>query len=432
MSDAARERIRALLAAPGYARLLAAVRARVEAAGAAARSVTIEDMDPEQRDALAGLLGLRRAPEGSCRRIELERLDRAFRESAVGATLREVLEAMGGPLRDRSAERRSARGERERMWEGALEACRAGGRVELCRWLERLRAGGGLVRAAGAAGVEPSALLEAALTVARELPARGELLAVFAARTAGDPHALDAGTPLGGLVLQAAAALAGAGAATDGGPAPVPLTVPASAAGRRALWREVGIDCDGLSSDVLVLGVRPSSGGWLGSQLRESADAGAPRRLTLREAKAAELHVDPGTPVYVCENPSIVEAAADALGSRCAALVCVEGVPSTAALEVLRGLAAGGARVLAHADFDWAGLRIVGQLAALAGAVPWRMRAEDYRAGLAGSSGGPALGHGHGAAAAWDAGLAPAMREAGRAVLEEQVLAVLLDDLRRL
>jgi uncharacterized protein (TIGR02679 family) len=416
MNDKAHGRIRALLAAPAYGRLLAALRARVEDAGDAARSVTLEDTDAEQREAVAGLLGLRQAPEATFR-LELERLDRAFRESAVAATLREVLEAFGGPLRDRSAERRSARGERDRMWAVALEACRAAGREDLCAWLERLRAGGGLTRAAGAAGAEPGVLLEAAVTVARALPANGELLAVFAARTAGDPHALDAGTPLGGLVLQAAAAVTG----TD--------EAPTSAAGRRGLWHEVGIDCDALSSDVLVLGVRPSSPGWVGEQLRDSANAGEPRRLTLREVRRAGLRVETGTLVHVCENPSIVEAAADALGRQCAALVCVEGVPSTAALELLRDLAAGGARLLAHADFDWSGLRIVGLLAAVVGAQPWRMAAADYRGALHCSPGGPALGRARALSAAWDVELVPAMEEGGQAVLEEHVLAVLLDDL---
>nr|WP_049760140.1 TIGR02679 domain-containing protein [Anaeromyxobacter dehalogenans] len=187
MSDAAYARIRALLAAPGYTRLLAVVRARVEAAGGAARSVTLEEMDPEQRNVLAGVLGLPRAPEGRYR-LDLDRLDKAFRESAVAASLREVLEAMGGPLRDRSAERRNARGERERMWADAFSACRGEGREDLCRWLDRVRANGGVARAAGTAGLEPSTLLGAALTVARALPAGGELLAVFAARTAGDAH----------------------------------------------------------------------------------------------------------------------------------------------------------------------------------------------------------------------------------------------------
>jgi uncharacterized protein (TIGR02679 family) len=416
VSDPANARIRGLLGAPGYARLLAAVRARVEAAGDAARSVTLEEMDPEQRDAVAGLLGLRRAPEGRFR-LDLERLDQALRESAVAASLREVLEAFGGPLRDRPAERRNARGERERMWSDAQQACRADGSDDLWHWLERLRATGGLTRAAGAADVEPGVLLEQALTVARALPACGDLLAVFAARITGDPHALDTGTPLGGLVLQAAAVLAGTG------------EVPTSAAGRRALWREVGIDCDALSSDVLALGLRPQPVGWVAKQLRESADAGEPRRLTLREVKGASLRVDAGTPVYVCENPSIVEGAADALGSRTRALVCVEGVPSTAALELLRGLAAGGARLLAHADFDWAGVRIAGQLAAVAGAAPWRMSANDYRLALQASPDGPPLGPVRSVGAAWDVELVPAMEKGGRAVLEEHVVAALLKDL---
>ena len=64
----------------------------------------------------------------------------------------------------------------------------------------------------------------------------------------------------------------------------------------------------------------------MAGQLRESAQDGEPRRVTLRELSRAELVVAPSTVVFVCENPAVVEAAADALGSRCPWLVCVEGV----------------------------------------------------------------------------------------------------------
>jgi uncharacterized protein (TIGR02679 family) len=410
-------RVRALLGGPEYARLLAAVRAAVEARGEEARSVTLDGLDAHERRALAGLAGWDVVPEGRIR-LDLTRLDRAMRESQLGMSLGQVLAALGGPIRNRRAEARRGREARERMWSLAAEACGAAERNDLARWLESLRRSGALVRAAGLAGRDPGELLEAALRVALALPARGELLAVFAAREAGDPHALDAGTPLGGLLLRAAAAVSGL------------QDLPDSSAGRRALWRAVGIACDALSADVLVVGLRPEGDGLVPRQLRECAEAGEPRRLTLREVARASLRVRAGTAVHVCENPAVVEAAADALGPRCAPLVCVEGVASTAALTLLRGLSAGGARLLVHADLDWAGLRIAAQVLEDAGGGPWRMTAEDYRAALTASPHGPPLG-GRRSTAAWDAELARVMVEGGRAVLEEQVIDVLLRDLVR-
>lgn len=414
--EAAAGRARALLGGAPYGRLLAAARARLEEVGEGARSVTLAGLDGDERRALSSLLGWDAVP-GDPVRVRLAALDRALQDSAVGLPLREVLEALDGPLRDRRAERRDRREARERMWSAALEAAAARGRPELVRWIEGLRASGALTRAAAVGAVEPGALLDRALRIACALPASGELLAVFAARTAGDSHALDAGTPLGGLVLRAAQAMTGIGEEL------------ASSAGRRRLWREVGIACDSLSADVLVLGLRPEGDGLVARQLRESAGAGEPRRLTLRELGSARLAAAPGTPVHVCENPSVVEAAADVLGARCRPLVCVEGIPTTAALTLLRGLAAS-ARLRVHADLDWAGLQIVAQILAEAGGAPWRMSASDYRAALAASSHGPPLGA-RPVPASWDPALAPAMVAGGRAVLEEQVVEALLADLGR-
>jgi uncharacterized protein (TIGR02679 family) len=410
-------RVRALLGGAEYARLFAAARARFEEGGEAARSVTLAELGEDERRALAGLAGWDTVPAGPVR-VDLARLDRALRDSAAGASLREVLHVLGGPLRDRRAERRGRREALERMWRAAHQAVDEEERPDLRRWIDGLKASGALARAAQAARREPADLLESALRISFQLPARGELLAVFAARTAGDPHALDAGAPLGGVVLRAAAAIAGL---REG---------PASSSGRRRLWRDVGIDCDSLSADVLVLGLRPDGDGLVARHLRESADAGDPRRVTLRDITRTPLALETGAVVHVCENPAVVEAAADALGPRSAPLVCVEGVPSTAALALLKATAAGGARLRVHADLDWAGLRIAAQVLAEAGGSPWRMSAADYRTALALCGHGPSLG-GRRTQAAWDPDLAPAMLEGGRAVLEEQVLEVLLGDLER-
>jgi uncharacterized protein (TIGR02679 family) len=448
-------RVRALLGRPEYARLVAAIREAVEGRGARARSVAVDGLDARERRALADLAGWEELPEGRVR-VDLDRLDLALRESALGVSLRKALALLGGPLADRPAEARGRRAASEAMWAAARDVCRAEDRDDLLPWLDGLRRSGALSRAAGQAGRAPEELLGAALGVALRLPADGVLLAVFAARHAGDPHALDAGTPLGGLVLRAAQVVSGIAEA------------PASSPDRRRIWRAVGVDCDALSADVLVLGLRPEGDGLAARQLRDSADEGEPRRLTLREVSRASLSVRTGLEVFVCENPAVVEAAADRLGPRCAPLVCVEGVPSTAALALLRALAASGARVRVHADLDWAGVRIAGQVLRETGGVPWRMSAGDYRAALAAASphpvplpaprgegeataprrpchherrgpgrldrasvrGGPPLG-GRRASAGWEPELERAMLEGGRAVLEEQVLQELLGDLER-
>ncbi len=415
MTASGADRIRALLGGPLYEKLFAAARRRVEEAGEGARSMTVAGLDVSERTALADLLGLGSLPDGSVR-LDVERLDAALRESAAGVPLRGVLEALGGPLRDRRSERLGERAERERMWLEAREQLASAGRAELVEWLEWLRTSGVLARAARAGGRPQQELLETAVRIALRLPASGQLLPVFASSVAGDPHALDPGTSLGALVLRAAAAIAGR------------RDVPSSAPERRRLWREVGIDCDSLSADVLLLGLRPAGEDRLARHLRESAAAGEPRRMTLRELSRFELTLARGTSVFVCENPAVVESAADALGAHSAPLVCVEGVPSTAAMVLLRSVVAAGARVRVHADFDWPGLRIAEQVLAETRGEPWRFTAADYAVGITVGGAGPPL-TGATAASRWDEALAREMERTGIAVAEEQVLGGLIADL---
>ena len=404
---------RVLLHGSRYARLLAAVRARVEAAGAGARSVKVCGLSGEERTALADLLGWGCVPPGDVR-VRLADLDAALRESRLAASLEEVLEASGGVLRDERAERAEALARREALWEEAREALVE--RTELAGWLAELRRSGAVTRVARAAGLTAGEVLREAVRVARALPAGGRLLPVLAAELLGDPHALDPGAPLAGLALRAAMAIAG----WD--------EPPASASARRRLWCEVGVDCDALSAQVLVLGLAPLGDGLLARQLRACAEAGEPRRVTLRELRGSSLACPPGTVVSVCENPAVVAAAADTLGARCAPLVCVEGVPSTAAMELLGALAASAARVVARADFDWVGLRIAAQVLAATGGAPWRFGAEDYEAAAARASGTRL--EGRTSPSPWDDLLAERMAERGRAIPEESLLPALLQDLR--
>ncbi|WP_428266234.1 TIGR02679 family protein [Haliangium sp.] len=398
---------------PAYRRLFAAARRRLEEAGERARSFTLRDLGDDERRAVADLLGWPSLP-GPSTRVVVDELDRALRETRIEADLVEVLEALGGPLVDRRARRESLRAQREAIWTRAASHPTVAARPELMLWLEELRAQGLVVR--GAQQAEPSAFLDLALQVVARLPERGILLPVLAADVTGDAHALDQGQPLTPLVLRAARHLAGWS------------VLPSAAAARRRLWAEVGVLCDPLSAQVLVLGLRPLGDSPLARHLCTWADAGEPRRLTLREITGRALRLDHEAEVFVCENPGVVATAAERLGGACAPLVCVEGVPSTAALDLLHQLAAAGARVRVHADFDWSGLRIGNLLAQQVESTPWQFDTRAYRDASAALSESVPL-KGEPVEARWDPSLRAALEAVGSAVFEEQVIDQLIADL---
>jgi uncharacterized protein (TIGR02679 family) len=240
------------------------------------------------------------------------------------------------------------------------------------------------------------------------LPADDEPLPAFADRVLDDTKALTDG-PLRGLALRALAAWQG-------------MPGPANREQERTLWESVGVVPDDLASQVLVLNV-PATGGLLGSWLTSASAVGVPLRVTLHQLRLAPLRIDAGE-VFVCENPAVLRATAN-LGPGTRPLVCTEGVPSAAAHALLA--AAPDAVIRWRNDFDWPGVRLTAAaFTRYPRAVPWRMRAGDYAA-AAGT--GPAL-LGAPADTPWDPALARAMRAGGRAVMEERLIEILLQDLQ--
>lgn len=379
-----------------------------------ARSMTLEDTSPAQRRALAGLLGLREVPGTPRVKLSFANLDVALRESVIGQGLVEVVTAMIGPIVDRRGEKARDLADRDAMWERMR--VRVGARPALSQWLEGLRALGRVTRAATLSQRTEREVLDNTLAVLDRLPTAGVLLPVFALEVLGDAHALDAGRPLTALVLSGAAALAG-------------TSPPVNAVERRRLWSDVGVACDALSTDVLTLGLMPVGDGMLSRHLREASVAGEPRRTTLRELSKERLTVAADSVVFVCENPSVVAAAADRLGASTHPLVCLEGVPTTASLRLLQGLHGSGAEIRFHVDFDWGGVRIGNVLLErLPEAKPWRVSAADYERALSAKRGTLELA-GAPIDARWDPELRKVLSLHSLAVLEEQVLSDLLSDL---
>ncbi len=202
-----------------------------------------------------------------------------------------------------------------------------------------------------------------------------ERLAVVAARTFGDAHALDRDRPLGRAAARLAAHVL---AARTGRPPDDPMS---SAQAWREAWAGVGVACDEVSSQVLVLNL-PLPGDSPAARLTRAAGA-EPVWLTLRSLSPApdidEEWARTLGDVFVCENPSVVEASADRLGASCAPLICTFGRPGLAATSLLGALAAAGARLCIGADSDTTGHAIVAELLALTpGSVPWRMDSPGF------------------------------------------------------
>ena len=387
---------------PELASLWTAARARMERSGLGFGSspIVLRDVGPVELEAICGLLGKRR-PTGSTIRVKLVEVDAAL--ARTGTSLKQVLEATSGPLIDRAATRRDSEQAQSDLWDTAFSHSAASD-DDTRAWLDDVRRTGRLTRLEL---TDPSATLQQTLDVLAALLDSGIVpgtpLPVAAALLTGDAHALDPDRPLGQLV---ASALRSRSSVVD--------------AALRDLWRTVGIEADPANSSALVLGLSGTSA------IVEAAQAeGQPLRITNRMLDGPGVFL-PVDVVHVCENPSVLVAAADALGRRSAPLVCTDGMPATVTQRLLRELTALGARLLVHADFDTGGIGIASMMIARFGATPWRFNSSHYLSALEGPTTELQSRVG---ATSWDPPMSALINRSGRAVHEEAVLAPLLADL---
>jgi uncharacterized protein (TIGR02679 family) len=384
--------------------------------------VVITDTSHAEREALGLLMG-RAYPAGTIS-IALPDLDERLRSSAAGCGVADVVAELRGQLTNRPALRSARQAERDQVWAAADEAVRAAGLTGApwaSDWLDEIRRGGAISRLAPDRAIS---LLTQAVSVLSHLAgqlqaqdqvgiSRGEL----AERVTGTAHGLDDDTVLARLVLRALARSRGE-------------EFPRDARGRRELWESAGVATDQVSSTALTYGLVPVGDDWPVRMLRERSLARAETHLTMRDLRRIEWRLPPGTEIFVCENPRVVEAAADAGCRR--PLVCTSGNPSTTVLAVLDALTAAGARLAYRGDFDWPGIAMANRILIRYNARPWRMAAVDYEQHVRAArdratplqplSGQPVV-------AEWDPELAPAMEALGVGVQEESALELLLTDL---
>lgn len=401
MTPGAHRKLRDTFGGPEWTWLRQKLRARFERDAPLPATMRCPRPTPAQRHAIARVLG---KPEGPPA-VHLPTLEKRLRDAGLCHSLRDMIEQLDGPIDPKAENRRRQRAQWEHFAHRAANA------------LAHIPADPDTL----AAFRTPTPWKRLAR---RDLPAAEHLLQQtarffrthhewegqaptrMAAHIFGDSHALDRDTPL----YRALALLSGR-----------------DPAAHRDVWAHYRLVADEVSSHALVLGLRFQNTSPLARGFNTFADAGQPLRILLRHLREPLRPVLPDQKLYLCENPSILEAAADC-GGDLHPLLCVEGNPSQACMDLLGAVLRSGARIHAHGDFDWGGLRIANRVRNHCGEqfIPWRFDAPTY---LRLQGGFPLRGTP--LPANWDPALETAMRTRARGFHEEQVTHDLLSDLRR-
>lgn len=199
-----------------------------------------------------------------------------------------------------------------------------------------------------------------------------ERLPVFATHVLQDPHAFDAGTFRGKLLLRALADRCG-------------RSYPDTAEDRATVLAHFGVMPDDVSSRVLISGLSAMlrnglrHPGWEGFR-----SVGTPFYATVADLCQVQGISAPDHHVWVVENPAVFmamqEKAAD--NDRHAGLVCTAGQPDLACWLVLDDLATGGFHLRYAGDFDPEGLLMAQRMLQRYGGdcTLWHMSADDYHA----------------------------------------------------
>ncbi len=388
---------------PALDRALLAARDRREQRGAAGDGrFTLASVESDEALALDALLAVsaRRRPvlPGKALTLRLSEFEAALR--ACSFDPRAEYERVGGrPVRDLPADRAAADSARDdfRAWLLGHEAVMV--RPGLARWVETAASQGRLH-----SGMRP--LIGSALHVVATLPAAETVQrTVLAAQLlGGDPHALDVGTPLHNLVVSML--IADTGLDPDTSP--------------RQVWARFNVLVDPASSSALTLGL-PLCGDGVAPRLVQAAGGG---HLVLTHGQLATggFAWPPGARCFTCENPSVLIAAEQALGTHCRPLICTGGHPSDAVRLLLATIVGAGGQICHHGDFDEAGLLILRDLETRYGAQPWHFDLPTLQAALDPDVDVAAPGD----MPTFDSAVA-ALR---RSLPEELLLDILLDDLR--
>ncbi|MDN6873698.1 TIGR02679 family protein [Pseudomonas citronellolis] len=411
-------RLQRLFGGPALDALRQRLRRRFELAntGQTLSSVHLSNLAPEEYSALCQLTG-RPSRIARSMTLDIADLDARLRAAGIANSLQDALEQLDGPIVAKASLRKTL----SAQWSALTTSASVEGSPLLRVWLQNTATSMPLLKRLGRDPAGANQLLAATDTVLRRLPEEGLPRSQLAAETLGDAHALDPGRPVATLVLSAWRLHERMGSQEDG----AAVETGGGAEERvREVWSRAGVLVNELARPALFLNLpmapdRPRT--WL---------PGEPAYLSLRQLvrKPYSWQVE-GRNVYVCENPNIVAIVADRLGADSAPLVCTDGMPAAAQRILLDQLAAAGARLHYHGDYDWPGIGIGNHVMRTWQAVPWRFGCRDYLEAVMVAPKRPRDLEINGVEALWDKELLTAMDTQGLAIPEEAVFSTLLDDL---
>ncbi len=411
MSDVDQEKVRRLLGTEPLQPLIRKLDRRLAKKPEIQGHVTLKDPPPETREAVTALLGLPPGRTGSLR-VSLTRLEQTVRDSGAADSLSAAVETVLGRRPQHPAiENRKLQAEWRSAWRVIQRPDEMS--TETMDYLRQICASGVLRRATRGCIEEARVLLRSIAACMTALPRRDpQPLPIFAAEVLGDSHALDADRPIYSLLLRTIGKTNGLAVTSQN---------------HRRIWSAVNLIQDELSSTTLVLNLPVDGEGLLGSMLAQHAAAGQPCRLTFSQLRQHSLvFADPAPIIYVCENPSVLAAAASQLGKHSRPLLCIEGQPSHASAKLLTICRNANVQLEYHGDFDRPGLQITAQILHRFGAQPWRMSKLDYLRHVSRSrltfEGAVPSTH-------WEPGLADTIGHHQKKLLEETVIDDLLKDL---
>ena len=400
-------RLRALMGAPEMTRIVTRIHRRLASVGDPRGSVVINDPRDAERDGLGRILGVSLWSNRSLR-IDLNQLEKCLQKAGICDCLEDAIEALAGPL----VNPRGANLQERARYRDLIDAVRErDARPQIQRWLDDLYREG-LLRRLAQSPEHAVFLLDQCMALAARLPADDLLYKELAAQITGDAHGLDPDKVLYAPALRLAARLADTRNWED-------------AEARRGIWRVLGVHLDDLTVSVLVHNLPVHAEGLLGESLSLHRRAGEPFRISLSHLLRHTIRFQ-ATPVFICENPSVVHAAALRLGADSQPLVCLEGQPTTAARRLLDLLDQAGCALRVHCDFDWGGITIANLVMARRRVEPWRMNVADYASFTTGAplNGTPVSPQ-------WDRELGELMQRRELAVQEELAIPTLLKDLKK-
>lgn len=399
-------RLRTLLGSDAWRWWRNRARAELEAGRQIPAVITQKDPTDAEREAANRLL----ASPGAMGPVRIRSVDLELllREAGIADDLASCLVALDGQLINRAAQREADNA----TWQSIYaEAETALGPLCTAPAIREMFASGLLRRLSANQPDDARLFIKQAVSVMVKVRARHPMhLAELSAIAVGDAHALDRDRALGRFVLR----LSGLGG-DDG------------VLAWRSAWSSLGVLVDAVSASTLALNLQVLGQGRL-ARVCDSM-RGEPMRFTARQLESEDMSFPVrNCTVFVCENPTVIAAAANALGAQCPPIVCVDGWATTPSLLLLRRLEQDGACLRYQGDGDWPGLAIAADLRRHVRLQSWRLTARDLD--LVADRPGPPL-EGDRIETPWEPSLADALVHRGQALHEEAVLDVLLDDLRR-